>query len=72
MKGWKIVDGSGSSSSRPSKEASNWAFLRMTINCAAVVTPVGPGRPANFGGTSSLAQQKQVIITGSVYFPGII
>ena len=71
IKGWKIVDGSSSSSSRPSKEASNRACLRMTMNCAAIVTPVGPGLAANLGGTSSIAQQKQAIITGSMYFSKI-
>ena len=71
IKGWNIVDGSGSSSSRPSKEASNRACLRMTMNCAAIVIPVGPGCPANFCGVSSIAQQKQAIIIGSTYFSGI-
>ena len=46
-------------------------MLRMTINCAAIVIPVGPGHPASFCGVSSIAQQKQAIITGSTYFSRI-
>ena len=34
------------------------------MNCVAIAIIVGLGCPANIGGTSSIAQQKQAIITG--------
>ena len=34
------------------------------MNCADIAIIVGLGCPGNIGGTSSIAQQKQVIITG--------
>ena len=42
----------------PINEASNMACLRITTNCTAKAIIVGPGFPANIGGTSSIAQQK--------------